>query len=532
MKAFITHSIMTASCLLIMVQQILALPARAQFTFAEPGSSEAKQTDSAAVYANRILKRRLQSDKRLAVHLLAKEEGGADVYASLPFQTEQLHLLLGRYQAFGQTNAPTVGPKLKGSIDDKRLAQTRFQAEQMILGNAASDVKVLDEFSSPPVAEGEGTLLNKINAVDCNLVQAFDLALAGRMADALAKQSETIKSNQKLSATAQARIENNQLCLLALSGNLDAAAAAIKKGSSTSPWLQSPAKYPINLLNQANILLANKDASSALNILEKFEGTLPGRLGLALLRAKIMAYSQLGEKVKAQELVGEIVKRYPSNPGALTMAGDLAMQNENYKQAAVYLKQAASLNKANPDSLIKLAQCQSKMGDLDEAIKTATLATRDFPQSPDSHMALGKLHMDNKEFLGGRLQFERALEVSPSFAEKKQVFLPLIKVLDIMNEDKDLLKYLQQWVKQYPQEPVCHYNRAFVLAEKKQVDEAIEEYTKAIALAPKYSKARYNLALLYVQKRKPQEAKAQLVRFIEDSNGAEREQAEKLFKTL
>ncbi|MBP9091416.1 tetratricopeptide repeat protein [bacterium] len=531
MKAFITQSITTASCLLILALT-WTLPAGAQFTFSEPGSSEEKQTDSAAVYANRILKRRLQSDKRLAVHLLAKEEGGADVYASLPFQAEQLHLLLGRYQAFGQTNAPTVGPKLKGSIDDKRLAQTRFQAEQMILGNAANDVKVLDEFSSPPVAEGEGTLLNKINAVDCNLVQAFDLALAGRMADALAKQSESNKGNQKFSATAQARIENNQLCLLALSGNLDAAAATIKKGSSTSPWLQSAAKYPINMLNRANILLANKDASSALNILEKFEGNLPGRLGLALLRAKTMAYSQLGEKEKAQALVVEIVKRYPSNPGALTMAGDLAMQNENYKQAVVYLKQAASLNKASPDSLIKLAQCQSKMGDLDEAIKTATLATRDFPQSPDSHMALGKLHMDNKEFLGGRLQFERALEVSSSFAEKRQVFLPLIKVLDIMNEDKDLLKYLQQWVKQYPQEPICHYNRAFVLSEKKLVDEAIEEYIKAITLAPKYSKARYNLALLYVQKKKPQEAKAQLVRFIEDSNGAEKEQAEKLFKTL
>jgi Flp pilus assembly protein TadD len=172
------------------------------------------------------------------------------------------------------------------------------------------------------------------------------------------------------------------------------------------------------------------------------------------------------------------------------------------------------------------------MGDLDEAIKTASLATRDYPQSPESHMALGKLHMDNKEFLGARLQFERALEVSNGFAEKKQVFLPLMKVLDIMNEDKDLLKYLLQWVKQYPQEPVCHYNRAFVLAEKKQVDEAIEEYTKAINLAPKYSKARYNLALLYVQKKKPLEAKAQLMRFIEDSNGPEKEQAATLLKTL
>lgn len=527
MKAFITQSITSVSCLLL-----IATPANAQFTFAEP-ATKADQTDTAAVYANRILKRRLQTDKRLAVNLLSKEDGGADVYASLPFQSEQLHLLLGRYQAFGQVASPSSGPKLKGSIDDKRLAQTRFQAEQMILGSATSDVKVLDEFSAPPVAEGEGALMSKINGPDCNLVQAFDLALAGRLAEAMTKQSALEGSKEKFSATAQARIENNRLCLLALTGNVATAATAIKKASSTSPWLISPAKYPINLLNQVNILLANKDASSALAILEKLEGMpLSGRLALALMRARMAVYSQSGDKARAQELATEMVKRYPTNPGALTTAGDLAMQNENYKQASVYLKQAASLNKANPDSLIKLAQCQAKMGDLDAAIKTASLATRDYPQSPESHMALGKLHIDNKEFLGARLQFERALEVSNGFAEKKQVFLPLMKVLDIMNEDKDLLKYLQQWVKQYPQEPVCHYNRAFVLAEKKQVDEAIEEYTKAINLAPKYSKARYNLALLYVQKKKPIEAKAQLMRFIEDTSGPEKEQAEKLLKTL
>lgn len=527
MKAYITQSIISVCSGGVLL--LSAPPAAAQFSF-----TEAEESDSKAIYANRVLKRRLQTDKRLAVNMLAKEEGGADVYASLPFESDQLHLLLGRYQAFGQSMAPENGPKLKGSVDDKRLAQTRFQAEQLILGTASNDVKVLDEFSAPPVADGEGALLNKINPVDCNLVQAFDLALDGRLADALGKQGDAAKSiSGQPSATAQARIENNQLCLTALSGNVNLAATAIKKAMPSSPWQKQPAKYPINLLNQANILIANKDAATTLAILEKFDGiNLSGRLALSLLRTKASAYSQLGEKAKAQELVAEMVKRFGNNPGALTMAGDLAMQSENYKQAVIYLKQAASLNKANPDSLIKLALCQSKMGDLDEAIKSATLATRDYPQSPESHMALGKLHMDNKEFLGGRLQFERALEVSTTFAEKRQAFLPLIKVLDIMNEDKDLLKFLAQWVKQYPDEPVCHYNRAFVLADKKQVDEAIEEYTKAITLAPKYSKARYNLALLYVQKKKPQEAKAQLMRFIEDTSGPEKEQAEKLLKTL
>ncbi|CAN5547688.1 hypothetical protein BH11CYA1_BH11CYA1_31000 [soil metagenome] len=528
MKAFITQSIITA----LLASMLLAqeLPANAQFSFAEANSSD-QTTDSAAVYANRILKRRLQTDKRLAVHLLPKEDGGADVYGSLPFQSEQLHLILGRYQAFGQVQNQSAAPKLKGSLDEKRLAATRFQAEQMILGSATSDVKVLDELSAPPVADGEGGQLSKINALDGSLIEGFDLAMAGRIADALAKTS--FKSASKAGASAQARIENNQLCLLAMSGNIDSAVSTIKKAAGSSPSQTSPAKYPINILNQANILLANKDAATAVSLLEKLESvTLPGRLGLCFTRAKIIAYSQLGEKALGQELVEQMVKRYSGNPAALTMAGDLAMRDENYKQAVTYLKEAASLNKTNPDSLIKLGQCQSKLGDLDSAIKTTSLATRDFPQSPEAHMALARLHLENKEFLGARLQYERALEVSSTFAEKRQVFLPLMKVLDIMNEDKDLLKLLAQWVKQYPNEPVCHYNRAFILAEKKQVGEAIDEYTKAITLAPKYSKARYNLALLYLQTKKTREAKAQLVRFIEDSNGAEKEQAEKLLKTL
>ena len=320
---------------------------------------------------------------------------------------------------------------------------------------------------------------------------------------------------------------------MALAGNIAGAAGALKKPTTTATWQNSPAKFPINFLNEANILLANKDATTALSLLEKLDGVaLSGRLGLSFMRAQISAYSQLGDKAKVQELVEQMVKRYNNNHTALTMAGDLAMQNENYKQAVTYLKEAASLNKANPDSLIKLGQCQSKLGDIDNAIKTTSLATRDFPQSPESHMALAKLHLENKEFLGARLQYERALEVSTTFAEKRQVFLPLMKVLDIMNEDKELLKLLSQWVKQYPNEPVCHYNRAFILAEKKQIGEAIDEYTKAISLSPKYNKARYNLALLYLKTKKTDEAKLQLQRFVQDTSGAEKEQAEKLLKTI
>ncbi len=504
---------------------------------------------SESIYANKVLKRRLQTDRRMAVS--EASEGGADVYASLPFaHLLQLHLILGRYQAFAQEGGDLkdlpvkAGDKstadiemevsaLKGGADQKRLAHTRMSAEQMIIGSAVNDVKVLDEFSAPPVMEGEGRILRKNKSSDAASIEAFDLARSGRMAQALRVLS-TALAGGKETGSAQIRLSNNNICLLALNDDISGARAALKKALSENPQLADGEKYPITVLNQVALHLAAKDSAAALANLETLKDRpLSGRLGLCYWLGRVKAYQINGQAKEAQDTLDQMIKRYPNNILALTTAGDLAMEAGNYKLAADYFTPAASINKTDPAALIKLAQCQAKMGDLDSAINTATTAVNNCPNNAQAHIALGKLHMDNKEFLGARLQFERALELKPEFAIKRTAFTPLIKVLDIMNEDKELLRNLALWAKENPQEPVCHYNFAFVLAQKNQIAQAIIEYEKAIALTPGFTKARYNLALLYHQNKQTEEAKAQLRKLLLSTKvQAEKEQAEKLLRSF
>jgi tetratricopeptide (TPR) repeat protein len=489
-----------------------------------------------SVYSNKALKRRLQVDKRMAAHVLNKEYGGGtDVYATCNHAIP-VHLILGRFQMFAAEQLPDEkvkeAPKKKSDLEKYQLSETRNKADQLIAGSAINNLKALDEFSAPAVPEGDGNLLDKFNQIDADLITAFDLALSNRLPQALALMQKTgaIPGN----ASAQVRLNNNLFCLYAMNGSLDNALSVLEKTLKAADVALNPGKYPLVYLNGALIYKAAGKLDLAASCLDKLpEESVKGRLAQHYYLTKSDLARARGDKEKATAMVAKLISLYPDNAQVLTMAGDQAMQRNDFKQALVYLKPAASLNRANPDGLIKLSQCQAKSGDLDAALKSATTAIQTFPASAEAHINMGHMHMDNKEFLGARLQFERALELKGSFAVKKAAFTPLIKVLDVMNEDKELLRLLNVWVKEFPQEPLCHYNLACALAAKKKSAEAINEYQKALELAPDYARAHYNLAILYIQQNKKDEARSELKKFMGCTlSAAEKEQGNKLMQTL
>lgn len=493
-------------------------------------------TEELSVYSNKALKRRLQVDKRMSAHVLGKEYGGGtDVYATCNHAIP-LHLILGRFQMFAAEQLPDSKvqevPKKKSELEKYQLSETRNKADQLIAGSAANNLKALDEFSAPSVPEGEGSSLAKFNQIDADLITAFDLALSNRLPQALELMQKTgaVPGN----ASAQVRLNNNLFCLYAMNGSLDNALGVLARTLKAADVAQNPGKYPLVYLNAALIYRAAGQSDQAINCLDKLpEESVKGRLAQQYYLTKSEMLRARGDKEKATAMVAKLISLYPDNAQVLTMAGEQAMQRGDYKQALVYLKPAASLNRGTPDGLINLARCQAKLGDLDSALKTGTTAIQNFPTSAEAHINMGQLHMDNKEFLGARLQFERALELKAPFAVKKAAFTPLIKVLDIMNEDKELLRMLAVWAKEFSKEPLCHYNLACALAERKKSDEAIKEYQKAIELQPDYARAHYNLALIYIEQNKKTEAKDELKKFMGCRlSKAEKDQGAKLLQTL
>lgn len=185
-----------------------------------------KDSRSAAfVYANKILKRRLQSDHRLGAEP-DNEKDKAVVYGSLPFEDSELHIIAGHFQSMGR-EVPEEEPSRPPKGQDPNIAATRRAAELMVEGGA--NEVVLDELGAPPWAEGEGSVLGKVKPEAAWLAESFDLAMAGNINKATAKLQDNWKVLGKNS-----RAINNLACLKALAGDSEGALKVLVESSESA----------------------------------------------------------------------------------------------------------------------------------------------------------------------------------------------------------------------------------------------------------------------------------------------------------
>ncbi len=100
------------------------------------------------------------------------------------------------------------------------------------------------------------------------------------------------------------------------------------------------------------------------------------------------------------------------------------------------------------------------------------------------------------------------------------------------------------WLKANPKQSICHFNRAWALETcakaakdpkegEKLIDEAINEYEKAVDLEPAMGNANYNLALILEKHKQRDEAIRRLRAFLDVcTNPSDRKDAEDLLKAL
>jgi tetratricopeptide (TPR) repeat protein len=478
----------------------------------------AKDSRSAAfVYANKVLKRRLQSDHRLGAEP-DNEIGKAVVYGSLPFEDSELHLIAGHYQSMGTLDAPEEEPIRPPKGQDPNIAATRRAAELMVEGHA--NEVVLDELGAPPWADGEGGILGKVRPEAAWLAESFDLAMGGYINKATSKLQDNWKVLGKNS-----RAINNLACLKALDGDSEGALKLVAQSSESA----------ITALNRGHLELACGHLEAALTIfknLKESSAFAPGKLKIELLCSLAKA-QYLHKDKESGATVAELLKLYPNNTRALLLAADLALLEKDYATAVHHLE--AIGNQSGPEALIKLSQCYSRQGKFDQALKLGNTAARSYPESVAAHMNLAKLYQDDKEWLGARLQYERALELDPPLAVKKTIFSALINIFEVTHEQKELLKRTSAWLKEYPNESAIHANRAYALSldeSKGARQEAVKEYEQALKLPGANKNIRYNLALLLSQLGQKDQARVQAKIYMNEAAPRGKAQAEALLHSL
>ncbi len=521
--------------------------------FASPAMrlpSAAARAEGSFILSNAVLKRRLEINHKMAWVDLSPEL--TYVFLPVPVQSRGVDVvfLLGIFKPVkGQPQAAAEKTEKKEkkeggglfhkklTADESKIKETRKTTEALIMGSARDNLQVTDEFNAPPALEGQLGPLKKVSAADALLYEAFDLIAKSKYEEA---ENKIKKSLEQAPNSIKGR--NNLACLMAMNGRYkdaeDLLNSIVPKTAANGPRCGLPA------INLANLYCLAGNYGAADKTIYGFDEDSPEGKALPLRLALIRVLLLENLREKAKDVLEISRKEFPTNLTLMELAGDVAIDEKQYQRAIDLLTPVAGKDAVDPIALLKIADAYNRLGDLDIAIKKATLATNNFPDDPSAHIALGKFYLTNKEFLGAKLQFERAMETKPPLTIMKTLFVPYLKTLDAMNNYKGMQEVTQEWVKQYPKQATIRFNRAWALETcaktskdekeaEKLIDEAKSEYEKAIDLEPAMPSANYNLILILRKQKKSDEAVKRLHHYLElPIADTDRKDAEDLLKAI
>lgn len=161
------------------------------------------------------------------------------------------------------------------------------------------------------------------------------------------------------------------------------------------------------------------------------------------------------------------------------------------------LKNITSISPRDCQSLVQLAEVESDLGDLDQAIKHGRSAALSCPEDWRTHATLAKCFLLDRNPLACRLQVERALELTNAPKDKNTVLALLLPALVELKDLGRADKVSKNALNKSPKDAFVSFCRGWVLANLKTADlEAITAYQAALRLAPNLNESHYNLGLL------------------------------------
>src|SRR5918912_732086 len=180
-----------------------------------------------------------------------------------------------------------------------------------------------------------------------------------------------------------------------------------------------------------------------------------------------------------------------------TRLGRIYSAQRRYREAAAVFESAASYQPSSQAALVELAIAYFDSDQYEKALDPLNKALTLNPQSAGAHHMLGKTLFMQGEFTKAAAELEAALKLSPNdydvtytlglaFLKQKQ-FAPAKQIYDRM-------------LAQLGSRPQLHiiFGRAY--RETGFLQEAIEEFKKAVALDPHFPRAHYYLGLTYLLK--------------------------------
>ena len=246
-------------------------------------------------------------------------------------------------------------------------------------------------------------------------------------------------------------------------------------------------------LKRANLFKKYGDLSSAVDDIDralKIDSLLPE---LFLLKAELL--KQQDQLQEAKKVLDQCMFVDNENLKARIELGWLALIARNHKQALNYADAVLKRDIHHAEAYyLKGMIFQDKL-DTTLAISSFITATEQENDYYDAYMQLGLLHFDASKSLA-KEYLKNALRITPQSLEALYAYALICQEKGDYNESIEMyFKILE--IDKYRE---AYFNLGFIHQEYLKVyDVAIEYYTKAIEVEPKYVDAYYNRALCYEQ---------------------------------
>lgn len=363
----------------------------------------------------------------------------------------------------------------------------------------------IDEFGLVLPVPGQEPKEKTYDKADWSAVVGFD-----RVSDHDLDGAEKEFANATKLVPVNARFNNNLGALLAAKGNYDEATQCFSRA------IRENESYPGAYTNRAFVSLASGRTAAALD-----DAVLALKLDPTLMPARVAygrALMETGNSVEALKVAQTLKAEAPTEWQPLLLLADAELANKQYKESKITLARLAVLNPGSADTVLKLAHANEKLGDLDEAIKQAKRATQLAPNEARTHITLGRYLDANRDANAARLQFERAMDLKPERSLRKTAMAALLRILIATDKMAMADEFTKKWVKQYPEDAACHYNRAWLASqlEGDHLQECIDGYKKTLELDASLSSVHYNLALILLKAGKNTDGLRELKAFVKE----------------
>jgi tetratricopeptide (TPR) repeat protein len=449
----------------------------------------------------KLSEERFKSEKRTHVYLYLSEQ-------KLPYVVS-----LGWFVSKQETIAPppekskSVIPGLGGKKKkkpEKGISETASQTQDLLNPGQKNQLLIaIDELGLTLPNPNFPPREKNYDKADWSAVQGFDNVTDNDLNGAKKEFAEATKL-----VPVNARFNNNLGAILAAQGDFAEAAKYFDRA------IRENDSFAAAYTNRALLSLAVGKPEEAME-----NATVALKLHPTLMPARVAygrALMEKGDDADALK-VAEILKSEAQTEWqALLLLADAQLANKQFKESKITLARLGVLNPGNAEIVIKLAHANDKLGDLDEAIKLAKKSTQLAPDDPRTHITLARYLDADRDANAARLQYERALDCKPDKNLRKTAMAAILRMLIATDKMPQADEFSKKWLKQYPDDATCYYNRAWIASQLagEHAQECIEDYRKALELEPTLSSIRYNLALVLLKAGKNTDALHELKEFV------------------